>query len=206
MDYKCDECDLVASEYDHDWLVLTERYANSDVSPQDFSFHNYRCLLNFIRKKGVKDMSPTFETKGKVGDKPVEISIKVPDIPTFLVKARKMIEDVEREFDRNIPLNIAPNLEIFQYKGDLALVFDYRTGKCAWIPFETKGPQHSTLISNRDQMGIYVDPTIKLTDYEWKLMSKEDLNKWINFFGRYPAKEPGLGIMRALREKLYGVL
>ena len=147
-------------------------------------------------------MSVIFKAKGTIAKAPVEIEIKVSNVPTLIVKVKFLIEEVERGFDVNIPTNIALGFEIFEYKENLALVFDYRSGKYAWIPRRKDNAAPHDLISNVASGGIRVAPAIHLADYEWKPMSKAELGKWITFFSKYPVKREFVEIMQMLWEKL----
>lgn len=146
--------------------------------------------------------SLVFKAKGTISEDPVEIEIKVSNVPSLIVKAKRLVEEVERFFDVNIPTNVALDFEIFEYRGNNALVFDYRSGKYAWIPWRKDDTDSHEFIANMSSGGIRVDPAIQLIDYNWNLMSKEDLDKWITLFSKYPAKRESIEIMRMLREKL----
>jgi hypothetical protein len=151
---------------------------------------------------GSEPMSVIFKATGTIAKVPVEVEIKVSNVPFLIVKAKILISEVERLFDSNIPSQIALDFEIFEYKANLALVFDYRSGKYAWLPRRKDGIAPYDLISNVASGGIRVDPSIHLADYEWNPMSKVELGKWITFFSKYPVKRAFVEIMQMLWEKL----
>jgi hypothetical protein len=151
---------------------------------------------------GSEPMSITFKATGTIAKAPVEVEVKVSRVPSLIIKAKTLVSEVERLFDSNIPSQIALDFEIFEYANNMALVFDYRSGKYAWIPWRNDDESPHDLIRNVASGGIHLHPSIHLSDYDWQPMSKVELGKWITFFSKYPTKREFVAVMQMLWDEL----
>jgi len=135
--------------------------------------------------KGRKEVLPSAEQvstyTGTINGVEFRVEVKftpIDLIPFLIQKLKDGIDEIQDTDDETI----FPNLEIFDYKGNKALVFNYDNGTYTMID-----RNDDFCVNTPDGLKVKRNPE-KLLDYEWKEMDYHNLEYWWRFFKQYPGK------------------